>query len=255
DPNGPMEVSLSALLPAGAQPVGVAVSPEGQRYVLDRLSGLYELGPDGAKLVWKTSELASRYGQRADLDLTDIVALGSEQFAITAENDGFRLDLHGGTFSSYFCYLPSLPAEPVVVPLSISQTLQLQGIEVRQRTESVAFSPGGQLLFAQPQTFRMDTGAVAGSELFIFRATGGEPIQIRTIPETTFVATGMVAVGEDRLLLGNGHSLYEVTATTGPFLVKDLAEAIQIAGLARQPNGDLLVLDRAGNRLLRVPSP
>jgi hypothetical protein len=257
DPNGPSEVNLSALLPTGAQPVGVAASPEGKRYVLDRLSGLYELGQRGeATLVFKTSELASRYGQRADLDLTDVVALGSEQFAITAENDGFRLDLHGGTFTSYFCYLPSPgPTDPIETPISVSQTLQQQGIAVKQRTESVAFNFDGQLLFAQPQTMRMDTGAVAGSELFVFRAGGGEPFQVRPISDPAFIARGMVAVTGDRLLLGSGHSIFEVTATAGPTLVKELAAGIDIAGMARQKDGSLLLLDRASNRLLTIESP
>ncbi len=253
DRNGPAEVNLSALLPVGAQPVGVAVSPEGKRYVLDRLSGLYEIGPDTAKLVFKTSELVSRYGQRPDLDLTDVVALGSEQFAITAENDGFLLDLHGGTFSSYFCYLPT--SDTTVPEPSISQTLQLQGIPVKQRTESVAFNLVSQLLFAQPQTVRMDTGAVAGSELFVFGAGGGQPIQVRPIAEPDFIAAGMVALPGDRLLLGRGHSLYEATATSGPTLVADLNASIQIAGMARQADGRILLLDRAGNRLLAVAAP
>jgi hypothetical protein len=264
DPNGPSEVSLSTLLPAGAQPVGVAVSPEGKRYVLDRLSGLYEIGPGTAKLVFKTAELASRYGQRADLDLTDVVALGSDRFAITAENDGFLLDLYGGTFGSYFCYLPApspeympTPSPEPTVPTvtSVSQRLQLQGIEVKQRTESVAFNDEGQLLFAQPQTVRMDTGAIAGSELFVFTAGGGEPFQVRPIPDPAFIAGGMVALNGQRLLLGGGHSIFEVTQTSGPTLLKDLSPSIQIGGMARELNGQILLLDRAGYRLLRIAVP
>ena len=244
------QVNLAPLLPANADPVGIAVSPEGKRYVLDRNSGLYELGAGTARLVYDTPD---------SLEVTDVVALGSDRFAVTAVNDGYMLDLHNQSFSSYFCYLPAdMPTgpggTPTVVP-SVSQTLRSQGIEVQERTESVAFNPVTLQLFAQPQTIRLDTGEVAGSELFTFAESGGQPIAVITMPELRFIAGGMVAVDGVRLLLGRGNAIYEMTGspTPGPNMVRQLADGtINIAGLALDTDGDLLVLDRAGRRLLEM---
>src|SRR5450432_3413141 len=84
------EVKLAALLPAGAKPTGVTVSPEGKTYVLDPATGLYEVDARTAKLVFATTDLA-RFGADANLRFTDVAALGSERFAVTAENDGYVL--------------------------------------------------------------------------------------------------------------------------------------------------------------------
>jgi hypothetical protein len=244
------QINLAPLLPANADLVGIAVSPEGKRYVLDRNSGLYELGVGAARFVYDTPD---------SLEVTDVVALGSDRFAVTAVNDGYMLDLHNQTFSSYFCYLPGdLPADPsgtpTVIP-SVSQMLRSQGIEVQERTESVAFNPLTLQLFAQPQTIIVDTGEVAGSELFTFAEAGGQPIAVITMPELRFIAGGMAAVDGVRLLLGRGNAIYEMTGgpTPGPSMVKQLADGtIDISGLALDADGDLLLLDRAGRRLLEM---
>src|SRR6185503_7925468 len=169
------EVQLGALLPADAVLVGVAETPNARIFVLDQRSGLYELTGSSASLVYNTTGLSG-------IELTDVVALDSQRLALTAENDGFLFDLSTQELTSYFCYLPTVPptqpgetptgggssstggSPPTNEPLvSISQTLQLEGIAVKQRTESVAFNYATRQLFAQPQTFRLDTGAVAGS--------------------------------------------------------------------------------------------
>ena len=187
---------MAPLLPADSDVVGVTVSPEGRRYVLDSTGRLYLLEPSRATLVFTAP---------APIELTDIVALGGERFAVTAENDGFMLDVHNQSFSSYFCYLPgSFDVDPMVVPPSVSQMLRNEGIEVKERTESVAFNPETLQLFAQPQTIRLDTGAVVGSELFVFSDGGGQPIQVRSMNNIGFLAGGMVAVDGTRLLLGQG---------------------------------------------------
>jgi len=250
-------IDLAPMLPPSADVVGVAVAPEGQRYVLDRNSGLYEIDAAGARSIFSTSDMAYAISLSAVGELTDVVALGSERFAITAVNDGYMLDLHNETLTSYFCYLPALPdpnGDPgggSVVPPSVSQTLRSQGIEVEERTESVAFSPDNLLLYAQPQTIRVDTGQVMGSELFVFSDGGGQPIQVQGMPSPSFIAGGMVAVDRGaRLLLGIRNEIFALDPGTGPTRIRQFDPSIDISGLALDTNGDLLVLDRAGRRLL-----
>jgi len=251
------EIELGALLPADALLVGVTIAPDGKRYVLDQRSGLYEIGDASATLVVNTTGLGG-------IELTDVVALDSERFALTAENDGFLFNARTKALDSYFCYLPSPPMQPVEMtgaaggptapqptyPVSISQTLQLAGVAVKQRTESVAFNPETRQLFAQPRTTRLDTGSVAGSELFVFGESGGQPLQVLPIAETSFVAGGMVAAPGDRLLLGAGSSLFEVTLEGRLTLLQKLDAAIDVTGMARAPSGALWLLDGAGRRLI-----
>ena len=253
------EIWLRELLPADAVLVGVTVAPDGKTYVLDQRAGLYEIGDNEAKLVFNTSGLNG-------VELTDVVALDADRFALTAENDGFLFDARTQTFSSYFCYLPAPPpengegsagsassgGEPVTSPISISQTLQLEGIAVKQRTESVAFNPGTRQLFAQPRTIRLDTGSAAGSEVFVFGEAGGQPISVLPLSDASFVAAGMVVAPGDRLLLGAGSGLFEVTLDGGFQPLRQLDGAIDITGMARAPNGDVWLLDGAGLRLIKL---
>jgi hypothetical protein len=253
------EVQLRSLLPADAVPVGVTVAPDGKRYVLDQRSGLYEVGDERATLVFNTTGLSG-------VELTDVVALDADRFAVTAENDGFLLNLRSNELTSYFCYLPSVPPPvdepggvaggpsqpPINTPLSISQTLQLQGVAVKQRTESVALNPDTRQLFAQPRTIRLDTGGVAGSELFVFAEGGGEPIQVLPFAQTDFVAGGMVAATGNRLLLGAGSALFEATLSGEVRLIRQLDAATNITGMARAPDGSLWLLDGSALRLLKL---
>lgn len=241
-PQSGSELSLRGFLPEDAALVGFTIAPNGKRYVLDRYSGIYELNDTGATLVWNTSGLLI-------LEPTDFVALENDVFAVTMTNDGYRFDLRDHSFSSYFCYLP-LPPPPESEPMSISQLLQQQGVAVEQRTESVAFNQDTQQLFAQPRTTRLDTGVVAGSELFVFSQAGGEPVQVLTL-DPSFVAGGMVASG-GRLILGANHTLYEAQLSGEFYLVQNLADSVQITGMARAPNNELWVLDGPAQRLLKV---
>jgi hypothetical protein len=241
-------LDLSEMLPADAKLVGVAITPDGTRYVLDQRSGLYRIDEGAAHLVFNTSGLSG-------LELTDVVALSDFRLAVTAENDGFLLDLLQGSLESYFCYLPSPPAPPSggtepEVPLSVSQTLQLSGVPVAQRTEAVAYASSSGQLFAQPRTRRLDTGEVVGSELFIFDQAGGEPFRVLPF-ETAFVAGGMAAIG-GRLLLGSGSSLYEAAIDGGLTRVYGVDAAVEISGMARAPDGALWLLDGQSRRLLKL---
>ena len=234
-------------LPADAQLVGVAITPNGTRYVLDQRSGLYRIDAAGAVLVFNTTGLAG-------LEFTDIVALDDARFAVTAENDGFLFDMSTGRLSSYFCYLPSPDrgadgSSQPVVPISVSQTFQLAGIAVSQRTEAVAFNPNTGRLFAQPRTTRLDTGDIAGSELFVFGQAGGEPVSVFPL-ESGFMAKGMVVV-DDRLFLGSGSSLWEAGLDGTLTRVGELDSSIDLGGMARAPDGALWLLDGKGRRLVK----
>lgn len=256
--SAPLE--LGPLLPENARPVGVAITPNGKRYVLDQTSGFYEVGTT-AHLVLNVTGLTS-------LELTDVVALDDNRFAFTAENDGFLFDLRTSSFTSYFCYLPSPPSppdgtggsasaggmpatQPTTTLLSISQTLQLAGVQVKQRTESVAYNSVTQQLFAQPRTTRLDTGEVAGAELFVFNETGGEPIRVLPM-DPSYVAGGMVALASSRLVVGSKNLVQEVSQDGALVPLLSLAPSIDITGMARSPNGDVWVLDGAGKRLIRL---
>jgi hypothetical protein len=191
------------------------------------------------------------------LEFTDIVALDDARFAVTAENDGFLFDKSTGRLSSYFCYLPSPPnpgadgegSSQPVVPISVSQTLQLAGIAVSQRTEAVAFNSNTGQLFAQPRTTRLDTGGIAGSELFVFEQAGGEPVSVFPL-ESGFVAKGMVVV-DDRLFLGSGSSLWEAALDGALTRVGELGPSIDLGGMARAPDGTLWLLDGKARRLVK----
>lgn len=263
----PTLVDLEPWLPAQAKLVGIAVAPDGERYVLDATSGLYHFGAGGVERVLDSQTLDERYGLAPDLELTDVVAYGPDRFLVTAENDGFLLDLWAGTMQSYFCYLP--PSEPgdavgqdPSVPVSISQVLAASGVPVKQRTESVAVNPLSGEIFAQPQTLRLDAGLapaagveldpVAGSELFVFQSAGGEPSEVQAV-DPNFLAGGMVAKS-DRLFLGFGDGLFELTPSSIPARIGYFPTGTVVTGMALDLDGALLVLDGPARRLLRFQS-
>jgi hypothetical protein len=252
EPTPATEIELTKLLPADAELVGVAITPEGKRYVLDQRSGLYELGGSSARLVFDAKTVP-------ELVLTDVVALDESRFALTAVNDGFLLNLDTSLLTSYFCYLPAVPSDtPDDGPVSVSQTLRGQGIDVSQRTDSVAFNPATRQLFAQPRTTRLDTGATVGSELFLFAEQGGQPIQVLPLADLDFVAGGMAAsgslpdAGDSRLILGAGNSIYEAASTGSLSLGRELEPSVNVTGMARGPNDSLWYLDGNARRLVSI---
>jgi hypothetical protein len=245
-------IDLRALFPESSQLVGVAVAPNGDRYVLDENSGLHRLGAGGPELILDSSKLQAQYGLSSDLELTDVVAFGEHRFLLTAENDGFLLDLQSETMQSYFCYLPPSSADQLPdLPQSISQVLQQSGVAVKQRTESVAVNLVSGQIFAQPRTLRLDAPlSSAGSELFVFEPGGGEPLGVMALLDPNFVAGGMLAT-ESRLLLGFESGLYELVGDR-PELIRALDAGVVITGMARDTDGSLLVLDGPAKRLLQV---
>jgi hypothetical protein len=231
--------------------VGIAVDAGGRVYVLEERTGLLRLLVDGSsQLLLDATDLDRRYGLSAAITLTDVVEYGPERFLITAENDGFLLDLWAGTFSSYFCYLPPAPADQAPI-VSVSQALAAQGIAVTQRTNSVTHNTLSGQIFAQPQTLRLDPESVEGSELFVFGGWGGEPTSVTALSDLSFSAGGMVARG-DRLLLGAGTALSELVSDGTLSVIRTLDPGVDITGMTLDGAGRVFVLDGRNQRLLNL---
>ncbi len=250
-------VELEGLVPQNAKLVGVAVTPNGSLYVLEENTGLYRVDGGSSSLVFDTEDLGLRFGLEPSTLLTDVTATSDTVFAATAENDGYLLDISDGSLRSYFCYLPEVgvgPSDPPPAVMSVSQTFQLQGIAVKQRTESVGYQFSDGALFAQPQTIRVDTGEVVGSELFMFDASGGEPVNVVTMPDVSFIAGGMLPVG-DEVLLGVGSLIYRVGIGSPPRVSTTLPPDVAITGMARAATGQVLLLDGENLQLLYLSDP
>ncbi|MCX5747460.1 MAG: hypothetical protein NT062_33770 [Proteobacteria bacterium] len=135
-PRAPVDLR-AALATPDATPVGVAVAPDGERFVFDETRGLFQLDAlDRATLVVALDALpAPSDGPPVVLPITDIVALAPHLFAITAIGDGFLLDTAAMTLQQHFCYVPD----------SLPQNLT-------QRTDAIAFDAAHDRLYAQPRT-------------------------------------------------------------------------------------------------------
>jgi len=256
---------LAEYFPAQAQLVGVALDERDESalpYLLEAHSGLYQLTGSGVQQVFdlRASRVIGGSGGSVPAELTDVAfdrmrseQLGSASFALTAENDGFALDLPEPVLESYFCYFPGT-FEPVPGPApSVSQELRQQGIPVTERTEAVALNPITQEIVAQPRTLRLDSGEVAGAELFVFDSSGGSPIGTWRLERAEFAAGGAAFQLGQYLVFGFGSDLY-YTGNWGSDVVHQLhLEGVgKITGLAARADGDLLVLDGANRRLLEV---
>jgi hypothetical protein len=253
EPGPNARVALEKVMPADSVLAGLAIAPDGSRYVLDESRGLFLLKPNGQPAQWVLDT------EVLGLLVTDVVALDSERLAITVENDGYLLNRTTNLFSSYFCYLPPLPGEGGSdggglgsEPISVSQTLRSSGIEVKQRTDSVAYSSETRQLFAQPRTTRLDTGGIAGSELFSFDEQGGQPTSVLSFADPNFIAGGMVASDGARLFAGAQNRVFEITPDGAMRRAQELAPTINITGMARDPTGTIWILDGAGRQLLAL---
>jgi hypothetical protein len=98
----------------------------------------------------------------------------------------------------------------------------------------------------------MDTASVAGSELFVFDSTGGQPIGTRRFERSDFVAGGAAFLFQSSLVLGSGDGLYVSGGWTSDARHVATVSGVAITGLASLPSGNLLVLDGPGKRLLEL---
>lgn len=260
-------LDLSALFPADAELVGIAIASTDSgttSYVLEARTGLYELGGNQAKLVFdlKHSRVLAGTGDGSPpAELTDVTIdprqsfeLGAPSFLLTGENDGYSLTLPDTSLTSYFCYLPRIESSwNTGGTPSVSQLYREQGIAVSERTDAVAVSEESEEIFAQPRTTRMDSAAVVGSELFAFDTAGGQPTTTRQLNSTEFAAGGAAFLPNNTLWLGYQAGLYATTGWNESVrLIGTVPGVDTITGLAVDPTGNLFVLDGPHRRLVEL---
>lgn len=240
EPLAPVSVRVdlrAAMAAADASPVGVALDSDGARLVLDEQAGLYRVGPDGQATRVRTLAALPDPGVQIRPPFTDLVALGDGRFAMTAIGDGFLLDLAADTMRLYFCY------EPGGFP-----------DEQEQRTAAIAYDAEAGRLYAQPRTFDVD-GNLLRTELASYDSTSGADLSWHALPGG-FDAGGMVALGDDVLVLGAGRQLHRYDAATSTLSeIEDLGRfgVRSIDGLAIDPSaGTLVVVDRAADELIEI---
>ena len=234
-PQAPVPLDLRAALGPDVQPTGVAVDPTGARFLFDEHSGLYRLDGDTFTMVMPRDGMpATDVPVRPPF--TDLVAIGPEQFALTALGDGYKLDTALGTMRQYFCYVPDGLPEPY-----------------DQRTDAVTFDPASQLLYAQPRT--VDAGGnLLWSQVASYSAETGADLEWTDLP-LDVAAGGMAKVpGIDGLVLGVKSGLCQYDGGV-PREVIDLQSigVVNIDGLAvDEAAGTILVLDGEADQLFEL---
>lgn len=223
---------------ASPQVAGVALAPDGGRVVLDQEAGLFRIAADGTATRLRSIAELPEPDVAIRPPFTDLVALGDDQFAMTAIGVGYLLDLTADTMNLHFCY------EPGGFP-----------DDQEQRTAAVAFDATTNKLYAQPQTFDGDGNLLRADVAQYDRATGVDEIW-REVP-SDFAAGGMYAPGDGGLILGAGSRLYRYDyATYTLTAVDDLARygVDEVAGLAFDAAaGNLIVVDGQRAELVEVP--
>jgi hypothetical protein len=175
---------------ADVMPVGVAVAPDGKRFILDEQRGLSRLDGDRATSIVSMSSMWPS-DQPLELPVTDIVALGPDLFAVTALNDGFLLDTRAQTLTQHFCYLPGDDGD---TPRVISQ-----------RTDALAYDSAAQRLWAQPRTFDA-VGTFQFGQIAQYDRTTGMDLSWHPVTDDVH-ATAAVFLPDRGLVLGQGQYL------------------------------------------------
>ena len=227
---------------ADVDAIAVTIAPNGvDRYVFDRASGIHQIDSSAASssaltLVMPVASMPDP-GVEVRLPYTDLVALGNDQFAVTAIGDGFLLDVAAETMQLHFCYEPGWMPEDFI-----------------QRTDAVTYDPTRDQIIAQPQTFN-EIDEVVSSDIGRYdRDTGADqnwhPLAL------DFVAGGMTVSADGTLYLGRGSDLYRYDyATNSVELTAELGEfgIDRIDGLAFDgPAGTLLIVDGKNDELVEV---
>ena len=188
-PLGTLDLRAAMQATGDVKPVGIAVAPDGQRFVFEETRGLYRLEGDRAVVVVPMSAMPDP-GPTAPLQLpfTDLVAIAPNVFAITAIGDGYLLNTAAMTLQPHFCYVPDgLPST------------------FTQRTDAIAYDAVLDRLYAQPITYDegnvVQFAEVAGYEL----ATGQDIEWHTTRPDVA--ATAMISIPGVGLVLGQGAVL------------------------------------------------
>ena len=190
-PLGRLDLRAAMQTTGDISPIGLAIAPDGKRFVFEETAGLYRLDGDLAVAVVPMSEMPNP-GPTAPLVLpfTDLVAISPNVFALTAIGDGYILDTSAMTLQQRFCYLPDGDGTPR---------------SLTQRTDAIAYDAANGKLYAQPVTFdavgTFQYAQVAGYEL-----ASGNDVEWYTTGNDV-AATGMIAIPDVGLVLGQGSRL------------------------------------------------
>ncbi len=241
EPSG--STDLAALLGVeDASPVGITVAPDtGDRYVLDEVHGLFKLDDDGATRVRSLAEFpeADVWPQSA---WTDIAALGDDRFAVTAQSDGYLLDIRANTLMQHFCYEPGWGEWETSYEL----------------TTSLGYDPESNSIIAQPQSRTVDElgESVTGAAVGVYDANigGAAPEPWLDLPDASFLATGMAVESvESILLVEDDGDIHRFTMDShGPRLLGTLQQTSRVGGATL--DGDvLLVVDAETDQLIEYP--
>lgn len=225
-----------AMSTTSATLVGVAVSPDGERFVLDRALGLYQITGTAAVAIVPMSALPDP-GTPIELPFTDLVSISPGVFALTAIGDGFLLDTSAMTLTQRFCYEPGgLPEE------------------MDQHTDAIAYDPELDRLYAQPLTFDGED-VFQLSQLASYDRATGTSIEWHDVGDTV-AATGMAVIPNVGLVLGQGSRLARFDRATGSMVeLADLRRfgVRSIDGLAvDRATGTLLVVDDTTDELVEI---
>ncbi len=247
DPSVSMEPSGSSDLAAmmgvdDASPVGITVAPDtGERWALDDVHGLFKLTDDGAEHVMALHEFpeADVWPQSG---WTDIAALGDDRFAITAQSDGYILDVSANTLMQHFCYEPGWEEWETSYEL----------------TTSLGYDAETNSIIAQPQSRTADElgETVTGAAVGVYDASlgGAAPEEWYALTDANFLATGMAVESSEALLLvqDDGGIFRFTMGEAAPHRLGTLQETSAVGGAVL--DGDvLLVVDAQTDRLIEYP--
>lgn len=254
----------SGLAGTALQIHGVSVEPEtGRRFVLDSQRGVFLQGPSGFELFASLEELRAEDAVPLS-DFTDLAAMGQDQFALIALNDGFRFDRVTGVFERFFCYLPGDIIEPQPDPIDPGEDPAPivprpdpidPGEPYYQLANNLAYDAKLSRLVAQPQTFAEDTNSLLSAHIGTFERNDGTEQAWFRLPNAAIDAGGLAIDGEGRALLAWGTRLFRFSFEERTFEPVGELEGIvsHVDGLAFDATTDTaLIVDDAKKELVEI---
>ena len=208
-PEVEQDVSLPPLLSGAQSVVGVTHDPvDGAVYMLgynrqrdQHLVFRYQ-DDASADVVVEVEALVASPPLVAPVAFTDIASLGNGRFAVTAENNGYLLDVNRATLTQHFCYLPSVV---------IDETWPSTPVQI---SRSVAFDPARNELYVQPRT-TVD-GDLFRADVAVFDADqGGEGDRWLPLDDVAFHAGAITVAREGELWMGQGATLSRFSLASG----------------------------------------
>lgn len=236
--------SIRQLLGRGSTlAVGLTITPDTDELVLlDANSGVYKL--DATRRFQMVVDMESLLVQSTNgWGFTDIAALGSDTYALTALNDGFLLDLHDNTLRQHFCYVPG-------------QFIVEIGQTITQLTNGVAFDPTTSRIIAQPVTYTIQNQQAVRSDVATFAITGGEGDDWHPIDDLEFLSGAITVDLDGTLWLANGSDLYQYDLVHDDLLFSQSLDRFRVTDVMGMVfhNGDLVVIDNPTHEIVCIPA-